>query len=63
LTEKAKALGLYYPFIYMNDAGAGQQPFPLYGKGKSIGKMRQIRQKYDPQGVLQSLEASGFKLG
>lgn len=62
LTQKAKAAGVYYPFIYMNDAAAGEKPFPLYGKGKSLPLLKAIQQKYDPQGLLKNLEASGFKL-
>ncbi|KAF2492610.1 FAD-binding domain-containing protein, partial [Lophium mytilinum] len=63
LQDKAKAVGLYYPFIYLNDAAAGEEPFPLYGKGKSLQKMKQIRKKYDPDGVFQDLMPGGFKLG
>ena len=63
LNKKAKAAGLYYPFIYINDASPGQNPYPLYGKGRSLPKLRQIRQKYDPSGLFQNYGASGFKIG
>ena len=63
LVQKAKAAGLYYPFIYINDASPGQNPYPLYGKGKSLPRLKQIRQKYDPSGLFQTYGSSGFKLG
>ena len=62
LTQAAEAKGIYYPFIYLNDAAPGQKPYPLYGKGKSLPKMKQVQNKYDPQGILQQLETSGYKL-
>lgn len=62
LTAKAKAMGLFYPFIYMNDAYAGQNPYPLYGKGKSLPKLLAVQKKYDRQGFFKNFLASGFKL-
>ena len=61
--KATKAAGIYYPFIYLNDAAKGQTPFPFYGKGKSLPKMKAIAKKYDPSGVFQLLDAGGFKLG
>lgn len=62
LITQAKAIDAYYPFITLNDAGPGQDPYPLYGKGKSLPRLKAINAKYDPQGVFGKLEASGFKL-
>ena len=62
IKRRTSALGLYYPFFYLNDAGQGQNPFPLYGKGKSLPRMKAIQAKYDPRGVFKQLIASGFKL-
>lgn len=63
LEAKSKQQGLYYPYIYLNDAGGFQQnTLSLYGKGKSLPKMKQIAEKYDPQGVFQRLLHGAFKL-
>lgn len=58
-----QAEGLYYPFLYLGDAAAGEDPFPTYGYGQSLAKMRAIRQKYDPDAVFQYLQPGGFKIG
>jgi len=63
LDQNAKAADLYYPFVYINDAGMGESPFPQYGKGKSLQAMRTTRQKYDPSAMFQYLQPGGFKLG
>ena len=62
IIEKLKAADLYYPFIYLNDAGAGQNPYELYGAGNSLPRLEQIQLAYDPEGVFKNLAASGFKL-
>ncbi|TGJ88404.1 hypothetical protein E0Z10_g329 [Xylaria hypoxylon] len=62
IDERSKAEGLYAPFIYINDAGPGQEPFKLYGNGKSILKMKKIRDRYDPHHYFQRLLPGGFKL-
>ncbi|KAI9168054.1 Bifunctional solanapyrone synthase [Paramyrothecium foliicola] len=62
IDKKAKAKKLDYPYIYVNDAGASQKPFRLYGQGKSLKKMKTIRDKYDPQRRFQKLLPGGFKL-
>lgn len=63
LENASKEQGIYYPFIYLNDAGEGTSVYPLYGGGKSLPRMKNIRQRYDPDAVFQELEGSGFKLG
>lgn len=63
LDQNSKAASLYYPFVYINDAGMGENPFLLYGTGTSLPTMRAIRQKYDPTGMFQYLQPGGFKLG
>ena len=63
LDNSAKAVGLYYPFVYINDAGMGENPFSLYGNGRSLETMRATRSKYDPTAMFQYLQPGGFKLG
>lgn len=63
LSQAATARGLAYPFIFLNDAAAGQNPFPLYGGGKSLARMKAVRDRWDPDGVFQVLMPGGFKLG
>lgn len=63
LQSRAEERNLTYPFVYLNDAGAGQDPFALYGGGRSLPRMRAVRQTYDPSGVFQDLQPGGFKIG
>ena len=60
LDQKSQAAGLYYSFIYVNDAGMGEDSLRQRHK---LPKMRRTRQKYDPTGVFQYLQPGGFKLG
>lgn len=46
ITTAAKAQGLDYDFLYVNDADPIQEPFRFYGKGRSLPKMRQVAKKY-----------------
>lgn len=61
--QQAKAQNISYPFLFLNDAAAGQDIFASYGKGKSLPRLRRIRGKYDPDGVFQNLQPGGFKVG
>ena len=61
--ESSQAENLFYPFLYIGDAAAGENPLATYGKGQSLGKMKTIRQKYDPDAVFQYLQPGGFKVG
>lgn len=58
LNEKAKAAGLAYPFIYVNDAAGGQNVFQYYGSGKSLRKLKAIRRTYGTYKPLSSLGES-----
>ena len=44
----AKSAGLYYPFVYLNDAlgSESQKVFELYGGGNSLPKMQVIAKRY-----------------
>ena len=59
---KAKAAGLYYPFIFLNDAGGWQKTLSLYGKGKSFPRLQAIAEKYDPDQVFQKLDGGAYKI-
>ena len=62
ITEETRKLGLEYEFIYLNDAGPTQRPFETYGRGKSLDRLIQIRDKYDRDGFLQNYLAHGFSI-
>ncbi|KAL2822609.1 hypothetical protein BJX63DRAFT_427170 [Aspergillus granulosus] len=62
IKRQTEELGLYHPFIFLNDAASGQDPFPTYGGGESQERMRAIQDKYDREGVLKNLLAHGFPL-
>ncbi|KAI0810294.1 hypothetical protein GGR55DRAFT_678887 [Xylaria sp. FL0064] len=56
------ALGLYYPFIYLNDADPSQKPFQTYGGGRSLYRLQAIRAKYDTDDFLKDFMGHGFTL-
>ncbi|KAI0113598.1 FAD binding domain protein [Nemania sp. FL0031] len=60
-TETEK-LGLFNPFVYLNDAAKTQKPYETLGHGKSLPKLRRIQNKYDPEGFLQDYLHHGFPL-
>ncbi|ROW15368.1 hypothetical protein VPNG_02261 [Cytospora leucostoma] len=62
LTTKAKEQDVFYDFVYLNDAAAGQSPYETYGKGKSLPRLKEIQARYDPLSVFKDLATSGFKL-
>lgn len=53
-------LGLFVDFIYLNDAGATQKPFPTYGN--NLPRLQSIQEKYDPKGFYRKYLAHGFAL-
>ncbi len=42
----AKSAGLYYPFVYLNDALGSENIFSLYGGGESLPRMQAIAKRY-----------------
>jgi hypothetical protein len=48
--------------MYIDDAGAWQDPFVGFAPG-NVEKMKNIRSTYDPEGVFTRLNRGGFKLG
>jgi hypothetical protein len=58
---KAKASGLDNPFLYMNYASQFQSVVPSYGAANHA-KLVGIANKYDPDGVFQTLQPGYFKL-
>lgn len=61
--NSSQAEGMFYPFLYLGDAAAGENPFATYWRGQSLNKMKAIRQRYDPDAVFQRLQPGGFKIG
>ena len=62
LKARAEELGVFYDFIYLNDAAEGQNPYATYGKGNNLPRMQSVQKAYDPEGVMKNLMSSGFKL-
>jgi hypothetical protein len=58
---KAKASSLDNPFLYMNYASQFQSVVPSYGAANHA-KLVSIANKYDPDGVFQTLQPGYFKL-
>lgn len=56
-----KEMKLYHPFIYQNYAHGSQDVFAGYGE-KNGKRLREIREKYDPEGVFSKLQLGRFKL-
>ncbi len=61
LDDVAKARGLHLDFQFMNDASHLQSPLKNYGEG-SLDSLRVVREKWDSEGVFQSLQNGGFLL-
>ncbi|KAL8734869.1 MAG: hypothetical protein Q9166_001221 [cf. Caloplaca sp. 2 TL-2023] len=60
--RQTKARGLYYPWLFLNDAGVTQDPISTYGYGASLPRMKAVSRKYDPQGFFRRT-CRGFSLG
>lgn len=61
LEKEARETGIFYPFIFLNDAGIQQDPIATYGYGASPAKMMAVAKKYDPMAVFQR-NVPGFKI-
>lgn len=57
----AEARGKLLEFEFMNDAGYTQSPLRSYGK-KSLDALNTVMEMWDPTGVFQTLQSSGFLL-
>lgn len=62
IQRETQRLGLYNPFVYINDAAGTQKPFEALGHGKSLPKLKYIQKKYDPDGFLRNNLQHGFAL-
>ncbi|KAI2785053.1 oxidase/Diels-Alderase [Daldinia loculata] len=56
-----KARKVHLPFVFLNDAWAGQKPFVSYGQ-QSHNKLKAASKKYDRSQMFQRLVTGGFKL-
>lgn len=59
--EKAKELGLYEDYIYMNYASQYQDVVASYGP-ENKARLKEVAAKYDPAAVFQRLQPGYFKL-
>lgn len=58
---KAKAMGKFHEYIYLNYAAKWQDPIAGYG-AESKARLQAASRKYDPAGVFQKNVPGGFKL-
>ncbi|KAF2136381.1 uncharacterized protein K452DRAFT_353972 [Aplosporella prunicola CBS 121167] len=61
LSAFAKSIGRDNPFVYLNYADGAQDPLRSYGE-ENVRKMRAAAEKYDPEGVFQTMVPGGFKI-
>jgi len=61
VTARAKQVGLFNEYIYLNYALESQDPIASYGQD-NVGFLRQVSRRYDPKQVFQKLVPGGFKL-
>ncbi|OTB02483.1 hypothetical protein M426DRAFT_264513 [Hypoxylon sp. CI-4A] len=62
IQSETTKVGLYNPFIYLNDAAKTQKPFDALGGGKSLPRLKEIQAKYDPDGFIKNYLQHGFSL-
>ncbi|KAK7703725.1 hypothetical protein SLS57_010832 [Botryosphaeria dothidea] len=62
VNEKAKSMGLYHEYVYMNYASQYQDPIAGYGK-ENKARLMAVAERYDPERVFQELQPGYFKLG
>lgn len=61
LAKFADSVGAGNPFIYLDYAYKTQDPLASYGE-ENLAKMKKVAEKYDPEGVFQTMVPGGFKL-
>ncbi|KAL4954779.1 hypothetical protein BDW69DRAFT_204963 [Aspergillus filifer] len=57
----AKSVGGDYPYIYLNYAGADQNPLRSYGE-ENLVFLQDVAREIDPEGVFQGAVPGGFKV-
>ncbi|KAF9731660.1 hypothetical protein PMIN07_001846 [Paraphaeosphaeria minitans] len=58
-TRKAKKEGSFLPIIYSNNGNVRSKPLGGYGR-KNFDFIKKTAKKYDPKGVMQTLQNDGF---
>lgn len=61
IEDDARELGLLDPYLYLNYAGAGQDPIASYGE-ENVQRLRSIAQAVDPDGIFRTQVPGGFKI-
>lgn len=59
ITQKATDEGVFLPFIYSNNGNANSKVLAGYGE-ENFNFIKETAKKYDPQGVMQTLQNDGF---
>ncbi|KAL1880760.1 hypothetical protein Daus18300_001374 [Diaporthe australafricana] len=59
--EAVEASGNSLPFVYLNSANPSQDPLGSYGV-ENVAFIRDVSNKYDPQGIFQRRVPGGFKI-
>ena len=63
IEEETRKLGLFNPYIFINDAAKGQRPFEKYADGANLARLQTIQTKYDPERFFRDYLQHGFELG
>jgi hypothetical protein len=61
LDEYAKSIDMYNEYIYLNYADKTQNPLRGYGE-ENVQFIREVAERYDPEGVFQRQVPGGFKV-
>lgn len=61
ISSKLESLGVTSPFLYLNDADAGQPVFEGYPK-QNVERLKKIRARYDPDMIFTNLMPGGWKI-
>ncbi|KAF2714668.1 FAD-binding domain-containing protein [Pleomassaria siparia CBS 279.74] len=62
LVLRAKEMGVFSEFVYLNYAAKWQDPIKGYGAA-NVEFMKSVSKQYDPDGIFQHAVPGGFKLG
>ena len=59
MTQKAETASLDLSYLYVNNAAPAQKPLQAYG-GQSLAFFKSVAGRYDPQGIMQTLQNTGY---